>query len=91
MKEQSWTKWDRAFAELRPETRIAEEKIAAFANLMRENVKSGPIPFRRAYLRAVIDEVEVDDAEIRIHGRKSVLERLVMGGGASPAGVPSFV
>jgi len=28
---------------------------------MRENVRNGPIPFRRAYLRAVIDQVEVDD------------------------------
>ncbi|GEC36451.1 recombinase family protein [Sinorhizobium meliloti] len=82
---------DRAFAELRPETRITEEKIASFASLMRENVKNGPVPFRRAYLRAVIDQVEVDDAEIRIHGRRDVLERLVMGGGAAPAGVPSFV
>ncbi len=58
---------------------------------MRENVTNGPIHFLRAYMRAVINQVEVDDAEIRIHGRKSVLERLVMGGGATPAGVPSFV
>jgi site-specific DNA recombinase len=90
-RDQSKGALDRAFAELRPETRITEEKINAFANLMRENVANGPIPFRRAYLRAVIDEVEVDDTEIRIHGRKSVLERMVMGGGISPAGVPSFV
>ncbi|MET4276840.1 hypothetical protein ABIB68_000837 [Bradyrhizobium sp. F1.2.2] len=48
-------------------------------------------PFRRAYIRSVIDQVEVDDAEIRIIGRRTVLERLVMGGGAAPAGVPSFV
>lgn len=82
---------DRALSELRPETRITEDKIAAFVRLMGENVRSGPIPFRRAYLRAVIDQVEVDDAEIRIHGRRDVLERLVMGGGISPAGVPSFV
>ncbi|CAH0343219.1 hypothetical protein RHI9324_04952 [Rhizobium sp. CECT 9324] len=81
----------RAFAELRPETRITEEKISAFANLMRDNVANGPIPFRRAYLRATIDGAEVDDTEIRIHGRKSILERMVMGGGISPAGVPSFV
>ncbi len=36
-------------------------------------------------------QVEVDDMEIRIHGRRDVLERLVMGGGAAPAPVPSFV
>lgn len=82
---------DRAFAELQPETRITEDKIIAFAALMRENVANGAIPFRRAYLRSVIDQVEVDDTEIRIHGRRDVLERLVMGGGATPAGVPSFV
>jgi site-specific DNA recombinase len=82
---------DRVLQELRPETRITEETIAAFTALMKENVANGPIPFRRAYLRSVIDQVEVDDTEIRIHGRRDVLERLVMGGGTMPAGVPSFV
>ncbi len=81
---------ERSFAELRPETRVTEEKIDAFARLMRDNVTEGPIPFRRAYLRSVIDQVEVDDAEIRIHGRRDVLERLVMSGAAAAA-VPSFV
>lgn len=83
--------FDRAVAEMRPEARITEEKIAAFVGTMRDNVLSGDTPFRRAWLRAVIDGVEVDDREIRIHGRRTVLERLVMGGGATPAGVPSFV
>ena len=60
---------------------------------MRMNVLTGETPFRRAYIRSVIDQVEVDDAEIRIWGRKGVLERLVAasGGGGGPAGVPSFV
>ncbi|MEA2758596.1 MAG: site-specific recombinase [Methylobacteriaceae bacterium] len=82
---------DRALSEMRPAARITEEKIAAFVEIMRTNVLSGDTPFRRAYIRSVIDQVEVDDAEIRIFGRKTVLERLVMGGGAAPAGVPSFV
>ncbi len=82
---------DRALTELRPEVRITQDKIAAFTTIMRENIRNGPIPFRRAYLRAMIDNVEVDDTEIRIHGRKTILERLVMGNGAVPAGVPSFV
>ncbi|NKK82177.1 hypothetical protein [Rhizobium leguminosarum] len=46
--------------------------------------------FRRAYLRSVVDQVEVDDDEIRIRGRRDVLERLVMSRAAA-AGVPSFV
>jgi hypothetical protein len=40
-------------------------------------------------IRSVIDQVEVDDAEIRIIGRKSVLERLLMiGGGLRECGEP---
>ncbi|NEJ60762.1 recombinase family protein [Rhizobium leguminosarum] len=83
--------FDRAVAEMRPDVRITEDKIAAFTEVMRTNVLTGETPFRRAYIRSVIDQVEVDDTEIRIHGRRAVLERLVMGGGATPAGVPSFV
>lgn len=83
--------FDRAALELRPEASITEDKVAPFVDVMRANVLDGPIPFRCAYLRAMIDNVEVGDGEIRIHGRRTVLERLVMGGGAAPAGVPSFV
>jgi site-specific DNA recombinase len=83
--------FDRALAETRPEARITQEKIAKFVKVMRTNVLTGETPFRRAYIRAVVDQVEVDDEEIRIIGRRTVLERLVMGGGAVPAGVPSFV
>jgi hypothetical protein len=81
----------RAAAELSPEARITGEKIAVAVEAMRANVLQGPIPFRRAYLRAMIDNVEVDDTEVRIYGRRTVLERLVMGDGVAPAGVPSFV
>ncbi|MBB3979410.1 hypothetical protein GGQ64_004652 [Rhizobium azooxidifex] len=47
--------------------------------------------FRRAWLRSVTDGVEVDDTEIRFHGRKTMLERLVMGGGAASAGLPGIL
>lgn len=75
----------RAVAELRPDARIPREKVAAFASVMRENICAGAIAFRRADIRAVVDPVEADDSEIRIHGRRNILERLVMGGGATPA------
>jgi site-specific DNA recombinase len=81
---------DRALGEVEPESRITSEKIAAFVDLMRTNVVSGTVPFRRAYIRALVDRVEVDDSEIRIVGRRTTLERLVIGGGVTPAGVPSF-
>jgi site-specific DNA recombinase len=45
---------------------------------MRENFTSGSIPFRKAYLRSLIDVIEVDDAQIRIKGSKDVLERAVL-------------
>ena len=83
--------FDRAVTEMHPASRITEDKIAAFVDVMRRNVLSGETPFRRAYIRSMIDEVVVDDTEIRIAGRRTVLKRLVMGGGAAPAGVPSFV
>ena len=81
---------DRALSELNPENRVTEEKVAAFVGVMRNNIINGEATFRRAYLRSVIDRVEVDETEVRIVGRNSVLEGLVMGGGAAPAGVPSF-
>ena len=73
------------------EARITGEKIAVAVEAMRANVLKGPIPFRRTYLRAMIDNVEVDDPEVRIYGRRTVLERFVMGDGVAPAEVPSFV
>ena len=83
--------FERAVSEMRPDTRITEDKIAAFTSAMQANVLNGETPFRRAYIRSVIDQVEVGDTEIRMKGRKTVLEKLVMAGGATPSGVPSFV
>jgi hypothetical protein len=51
-----------------PTARLTQEKIAAFTETMRANALSGDTPFRRAYIRAVIDQVGVDDEEIRIVG-----------------------
>jgi hypothetical protein len=53
--------------------------------------ETGEVPFRKAYLGAIVDRVEVDDHEIRIIGRKEVLERAVMGNGAPVPGARSFV
>jgi site-specific DNA recombinase len=48
-------------------------------------------PFRKAYLGAIVDRVEVDDREIRIIGRKDVLEQAVLAKGGPVPGVRSFV
>jgi len=52
--------------------------LERFGRNMREQFTSGSIPFRKAYLRSLIDVIEVDDHAIRIMGSKDVLERAVL-------------
>ena len=75
-----------------PAARIDRAKIERFDSLMRQNITTGDIPFRKAYLRSFIDAVEVDDRVIRIHGSKSSLEQAVIASSqAGKNGVRSFV
>ena len=70
---------------------IAGDKIEALGRWMRERLTTGEIPFRKASLGAIIDRVEVDDHQIRIIGRKDVLERAVLANGGPVPWVRSFV
>ena len=65
--------------------------IERFTRTMREKLTTGDIPFRKAYLGSLIDRIEVDDGEVRIVGRKEVLEKAVLASRAGQAGVHSFV
>jgi hypothetical protein len=47
------------------------EAIERFGRAMRENIISGDVPFRKAYIRSVVDQIEVDDHVIRIVGDKA--------------------
>jgi site-specific DNA recombinase len=59
---------------------------------MRQNIATGDVSFRKAYLHSFIDAVEVDDHVIRIHGSKSTLEQAVIASSQSGKnGVRSFV
>ncbi len=71
--------------------RLDPDRIARFGQLMRTNITEGTVPFRKAYLRSLIDAVEVDDHVIRIHGSKTVLERAVRADQATHPGVRGFV
>lgn len=82
---------DRAAGTNRAPIIIEQARIAAFGTLMRERLTTGEIPFRKAYLGAIIDRVEVDDHQIRIRGRKDVLEQAVLANGGPLPGVRSFV
>lgn len=59
--------------------------IEQFGRTMRENFSSGAIPFRKAYLQALVDVIEVDDHRIRIKGSKDLLEKAVLASQAEPS------
>lgn len=70
---------------------IPPEVIEKFGRATRENITKGEVPFRRAYLRSVIDRVEVDDHAMRIIGDRATLEQVVAGKSVPAAGVRSLV
>jgi hypothetical protein len=82
---------DRARAGMRPSVDISPVLVERFGETMREKLTTGEVPFRKAYLGSIVDRIEVDDREIRIVGRKDVLEQAVLANGAPVPGVRSFV
>ena len=50
------------------------QKVENFAAMMRENITSGPMSFRRAYLRSIIDVTEVGEEIIRVIGAPRAIE-----------------
>jgi site-specific DNA recombinase len=82
---------DRAKSGLRPAVDIRPIVVERFGQMMREKLTGGEVPFRKAYLGSIVDRVEVDDCEIRIVGRKDVLEQAVLANGGPVPGVRSFV
>lgn len=87
----AWAAVQRARGANRPPIVIEQARLEAFASAMRDRLSTGEVPFRKAYLGAIIDRVEVDDAQIRILGRKDVLEQAVLANGGPIPGVRSFV
>src|SRR5207249_2844068 len=81
----------RARGAVRPGADISPILVERFGKAMREKLTSGEVPFRKAYLRAIVDRIEVDDGAIRIVGRKDVLEQAVLADGGPAPGVRSFV
>ena len=59
--------------------------IERFGRIMRESFSVGSVPFRKAYLRSLIDVIEVDDHQVRVRGNKDLLEKAVL---ASQNGEP---
>jgi hypothetical protein len=72
---------ERARSGARQTARLGPAQIEQFGRVMRENLTTGEIPFRKAYLGSIVDRIEVDDREVRILGRKDVLEQCVLASG----------
>ena len=64
--------------------------IDAFSRVMRDNITTGEIPFRKAYIRSVVDRIEVDDHVVRIVSDKATLEKAVAHGALAENAVRSF-
>ncbi len=66
-------------------------QIEMFTRLMRANITSGEVPFRKAYIRAVVERIEVGADIIRIIGSRATLGHAVSKSEHLPAGVRSSV
>ncbi|MCJ2136984.1 recombinase family protein [Methylobacterium sp. J-026] len=82
---------DRIHVNARPPAEIAPDLIERFGRLMRENVTTGEIPFRKAWLQAIVDRVEVGADVIRIVGGKEALETAILDAGSAAPSVRSSV
>ena len=73
-----------------PASDIPLDVVERFAMAMRENIGSENAPFARAYLRSIVDRIEVDDHEIRIIGDKSTVAQAIAGHETGQSRVRSF-
>ncbi len=74
-----------------PNVAFDTDQIERFGAFMRERITEGETPFRKAYLRAIVDAIEAGDKVIRIHGSKASFEQAVIAGERIGKGVRSFV
>ena len=64
--------------------------VVKFGRMMRENITTGEIPFRKTYIRSVVDRVEVGTDLVRIVGDIGKIGKAVTGKSGVAAGVRSF-
>ena len=70
----------RAKGNMKAKSEVTEDAVARFGELMRQRIQEADTPARKAWLRAIIDRIEVDAGTIRMFGRKDVLEQCNMAG-----------
>lgn len=72
----------------RPPATIAPELVAEFGALMRRNITEGTIPFRKAWLRRIVDRIEIDTNAIRVIGDRIDLEQVIAAANAGTLNEP---
>ena len=70
---------DRIAVQLNTHATITPARLEAFARLMRDKLETGDIQARRAYLRSVISQIEIDDDKVTILGDKATLAAVIAG------------
>jgi len=81
---------DRIAEQLSSRTAITPERVTAFTDLMRDKIDNGDVQAKKAYLRAVISEIRVDDEKISIIGDKATLAAVIAGQNTGNANVSCF-
>ncbi len=56
---------------------FSPDVVERFGRVMRENITASETPFRKAYIRSVVDRIEVGDGLIRIVGDVATIGRAV--------------
>ncbi len=82
---------DRIAQQFESRTAVTPDRVTAFTNLMRDKIDNGDAQAKKAYLRAVISEIRVDDDKISIIGDKSALAAVIAGQNNGNSNVSGFV
>lgn len=75
---------------IRGAKRITPEIVDRFGAIVAAKLRGDDPVLRKAYVRLLVDRVEVDESEIRITGSKAALERAVLDRHVAAGRVPSF-
>ena len=82
---------DRIAEQLSSRTAITPERVTTFTDLMRDKIDNGDVQAKKAYLRAVISEIRVDDDKISIICDKATLAAVIAGQNTGHTNVSGFV
>ncbi|WP_342108086.1 hypothetical protein [Methylobacterium sp. SI9] len=90
-RERARTALDRIHVAERAPAEIEPEIVAKFGQLMRANVTTGEVPFRKAWLQAVVDRIEVDANVIRIVSKVNLEVAVIGAASLATLGVRSSI